>query len=93
MPGNIGLPEIIVVLLIVLIIFGPKRLPELGHSLGKGIREFRGSLNGEHDDKPQSGSTTSAEATPLPPGEKVDATAQPVPDEQAAEKSETSTGS
>lgn len=53
MPGNVGPFEIAVVLVIVLIIFGPKRLPELGRSLGKGIREFKGSINGEHeDDKP-----------------------------------------
>ncbi len=50
MPSTIGLPEIAVVLVIVLIVFGPKRLPELGRSLGKGIREFKGSLSGEHDD-------------------------------------------
>ena len=50
MPGNIGLPEILVVLVIALIIFGPKRLPELGKSLGKGIREFRSSISG-HDDE------------------------------------------
>jgi sec-independent protein translocase protein TatA len=50
MPGNIGLPEILVVLVIALIIFGPKRLPELGKSLGKGIREFRGSISGHDDD-------------------------------------------
>ena len=41
MPGNIGLPEVLVVLVIALIIFGPKRLPELGARVGKGIREFR----------------------------------------------------
>lgn len=34
-------------LIIALVVFGPKRLPELGRSLGKGIREFRGSLGGE----------------------------------------------
>ncbi len=50
MLGNIGPLEIVVVLLIALIVFGPKRLPELGRSLGKGIREFRGSLSGENDD-------------------------------------------
>jgi sec-independent protein translocase protein TatA len=50
MPGNIGLPEILVVLVIALIIFGPKRLPELGKSLGKGIREFRSSIGGHDDD-------------------------------------------
>lgn len=50
MPGNIGLPEILVVLVIALIIFGPKRLPELGKSLGRGIREFRSSISGQDDD-------------------------------------------
>ncbi len=50
MLGNIGPLEIVVVLIIALVVFGPKRLPELGRSLGKGIREFRGSLTGEHDD-------------------------------------------
>ena len=50
MLGNIGPLEIIVVLIIALVVFGPKRLPELGRSLGKGIREFRGSVTGDHDD-------------------------------------------
>jgi sec-independent protein translocase protein TatA len=49
MPGNIGPLEIGVVLIIVLIIFGPKRLPELGRSMGRGIREFRGSIGGDND--------------------------------------------
>jgi sec-independent protein translocase protein TatA len=49
MPGNVGPLEVAIVLVIVLIIFGPKRLPELGQSLGKGIREFRGSLSGDKD--------------------------------------------
>jgi sec-independent protein translocase protein TatA len=50
-PGNIGPLEIIIVLIIALVVFGPKRLPELGRSLGKGIREFRGSISGRHDDE------------------------------------------
>lgn len=48
MPGNIGLPEIIIVLVIVLIIFGPKRLPELARSVGKASREFKHAIN--HDE-------------------------------------------
>lgn len=50
MLGNIGPLEIIVVLVIALIVFGPKRLPELGNSLGKGIREFKDSVTGEKED-------------------------------------------
>jgi sec-independent protein translocase protein TatA len=47
---NVGPLELVVVLIIALVIFGPKRLPELGRSMGKGIREFRGSLSGKGDD-------------------------------------------
>ena len=53
---NIGPMEVLVVLIIALVVFGPKRLPELGRSVGKGIREFRGSVSGAPDDehdKPQ----------------------------------------
>jgi sec-independent protein translocase protein TatA len=46
---NIGPLEIAIVLIIVLIIFGPKRLPELGRSMGRGIREFRSSIGGDKD--------------------------------------------
>jgi sec-independent protein translocase protein TatA len=48
---NIGPTEILVVLVIALVVFGPKRLPELGNSLGRGIREFRGSLSGDSKDE------------------------------------------
>ena len=50
MPSSIGLPEIAIVLVIALIVFGPKRLPELGKSLGSGLREFKASISGENDD-------------------------------------------
>jgi sec-independent protein translocase protein TatA len=51
MPGWIGLPELIVLLVVLLLIFGPKRLPEMGRSLGKGMREFKDSVTGKgHDD-------------------------------------------
>jgi sec-independent protein translocase protein TatA len=76
---NIGLPEILVVLVIALIVFGPKRLPELGRSLGRGIREFKGSVSGEHDDDEdtelrklqQSKAETEAEAVESVEGEVV----------------------
>lgn len=48
---NIGPIEILVVLIIALVVFGPKRLPELGRSMGKGIRELRGTLGGESKDQ------------------------------------------
>ena len=48
MPGFIGLPEIMLLGLVALILFGPKRLPEMGRGLGKGMREFKDSISGEH---------------------------------------------
>ncbi len=43
--------EIVIVLIIVLVIFGPKRLPDLGRSLGKGMREFKDSVTGDNKDE------------------------------------------
>ena len=50
---NVGPLELAIVLIIALVVFGPKRLPELGRSLGRGIREFRGSLGGDSHDEPE----------------------------------------
>ena len=47
--GPFGPTEIIIILVIALVVFGPKRLPEMGKSLGKGIREFKSSVTGEDD--------------------------------------------
>ena len=47
--GSIGLPQILIVLVIILLIFGAKRLPEIGASLGKGIRTFKSSVTGEDE--------------------------------------------
>jgi sec-independent protein translocase protein TatA len=46
---NIGPMELIVVLVIALMVLGPKRLPQAGRSLGRGIREFKGAIS--HDDR------------------------------------------
>jgi sec-independent protein translocase protein TatA len=51
MPGNIGWQGAIIILVVLLVIFGPKRLPEMGRSLGKGMREFKDSITGKDDDE------------------------------------------
>lgn len=51
-PFGIGIWEILILLLVVLLVFGPKRLPEMGRSLGKGMREFKDSISGKDDDEP-----------------------------------------
>ncbi len=56
---NLGLPELILVFVVTLLVFGPKRLPELAKGLGKGIRDFKKALEG-HDDNEK-----------LPPGPNV----------------------
>jgi sec-independent protein translocase protein TatA len=52
MPFGIGIWEILILLLVVLLVFGPKRLPEMGRSLGRGMREFKDSISGKDDDEP-----------------------------------------
>jgi sec-independent protein translocase protein TatA len=63
-PGWIGLPEILVLLLVILLVFGPKRLPEMGRSLGRGMREFKDSISGEkgRDEEARRPELTAAEA-------------------------------
>ena len=54
---NVGVPELLIILAVVLLIFGPKKLPQLGRSLGGGLREFKGAVTGRHkdddDDEPE----------------------------------------
>jgi sec-independent protein translocase protein TatA len=50
MPGFVGFPELLLLGIVALLLFGPKRLPEMGRGLGKGLREFKSSVTGE--DKP-----------------------------------------
>ena len=49
---NVGPLELVIVLVIALIILGPKRLPEVGKSIGKGMREFKDAVTGRDDERP-----------------------------------------
>jgi sec-independent protein translocase protein TatA len=65
--NSIGPPELLIVLVIILVIFGPKRLPGLGRSLGSGMREFRDSITGkgkddDEDDEPAGATETRSQA-------------------------------
>jgi sec-independent protein translocase protein TatA len=67
MPFGIGIWEVLILLLVVLLVFGPKRLPEMGRSLGRGMREFKDSISGKdfEDDEP----ARRRSANELPPAE------------------------
>jgi len=93
---NVGPLEIAVVLIIVLIIFGPKRLPELGQSMGRGIREFKNSISGDSKDDKDSpeekrreleasqAAPSAAESKPAPSAAESE-TAEPVEGEVVSE--------
>ena len=66
MPSFIGFPELIVLAIVLLLIFGPKRLPEIGRSLGKGMREFKDSVTGKDEEKPAELTATPVERDPTP---------------------------
>ncbi len=75
MLGNIGPMEIGVVLIIALLVFGPKRLPELGNGLGRGMREFKETVTGEKDgDADEVKVISASQETVVPPAEPVEAT-------------------
>jgi sec-independent protein translocase protein TatA len=67
--GNIGPMEIVGLLLLALLLFGAKRLPEIGRSLGSGMREFKDSVSGESTPEPRS----ELPPTPGAPTESFDA--------------------
>jgi sec-independent protein translocase protein TatA len=65
--------DLIIVLVIVLLIFGPKRLPGLGRQLGQGMREFKDSITGQHkddeaDSRPEITATSASKSDPAPTG-------------------------
>lgn len=59
---NMGIPELILILIVVLLVFGPGKLPEVGRAMGKGLGEFRRAMNTE----PKEEKTITVEAQPLP---------------------------
>jgi sec-independent protein translocase protein TatA len=75
MPFGIGTPELLILLLVLLLVFGAKRLPEMGRSLGKGMREFKDSVSGKYDDDVEGGPVE--HVSELPPAEPPAKTAAP----------------
>jgi sec-independent protein translocase protein TatA len=71
---NIGPLEIVVILIIVLLIFGAKRIPEVGRSLGKGIRGFKSTLEGDKDEDDDESERDKPAALPRPAGPTTEAT-------------------
>ncbi len=63
MPG-IGPMELIIVLIIALLVLGPKKLPDAGKSVGKGIREFKDAITGGKDDEERASLVAVTERTP-----------------------------
>ena len=61
---EIGIAGLIVILIVALLVFGPKRLPEIGRSLGKGMREFKDSITGNSDEKAELPARSSDESPP-----------------------------
>jgi TatA/E family protein of Tat protein translocase len=83
MPFNIGAPELILILAVALLVLGPKRLPEVGASLGKSIREFRKATSEVQESL--EATTTPTSPTPAQPNQM----AQPVqPNQLAAQPSQ-----
>jgi sec-independent protein translocase protein TatA len=76
MPFGISIWELLILLVVLLLVFGARRLPEMGRSLGKGMREFKDAVTGVEE---------SASETPPPPAELPAATSEPTPRERGEE--------
>jgi TatA/E family protein of Tat protein translocase len=101
--GSIGPQEILIVLVIALVVLGPKKLPEMARSLGRGVKEFKEGINdddtvdvtAEEDDEPVSSRVHELPPADLPPAEAPEpvAVAEPVaapassPDKPASDPS------
>ena len=88
--GSIGVPEMLVILVIALIIFGPRKLPELGKSLGKSLAEFKRASNDlrttleEEIKVEERHAVTRAESTTVPPAP----VAPPVAEDQSTPRAD-----
>jgi sec-independent protein translocase protein TatA len=83
MMPTLGAPELIIILVIIILIFGVGKLPEVGQALGKGIREFRGAADGAGDDEEPTAPARPAAPAPAAvdaprPAPAVEAPRQPV---------------
>jgi len=67
MPFGISLPELLILLVVLLLVFGAKRLPEMGRSLGKGMREFKDGVSGVEESVTTTPTPTSVELPPPAP--------------------------
>lgn len=64
-PG-LGTTELIIILVIVLVLFGPKRLPQLGKSIGKGVRQLRESIDGKDEEEEEPVAATKSDKAEKP---------------------------
>ena len=60
--GTLGLPELLIILFIIFLIFGASKLPQLGAGLGEGIKNFKKSIKGESDELPADSETSKKES-------------------------------
>ncbi len=61
---DLGWPEILLILVIVLVVFGAGKLPQIGGAIGKGIREFRKAQRGDDEESPHPSTTVAVESKP-----------------------------
>lgn len=61
---GLGTSELIVILIIALVVFGPQRLPQIGGAIGKSIKEFKKSMNDDDDDKKKDAAITDKDSEP-----------------------------
>jgi sec-independent protein translocase protein TatA len=88
----LGWPELLVVLVIVLLVFGPKRLPMLGRQLGGGMREFKDSITGKDkdDEKPDADPVVRQQGLDRAPAEPEVVSGEARPQDQPASRADVS---